>query len=387
MVEEISNPVTRRCNTGKMPAWMRKMKAQNSYSCDELATAVTGMVKDKRGRAKKAKAGKGDGSVLHLYGGDDWVWILATENDTRLRGLSGERYLIDPTAHMAALPEWLKVDQGHTDHKPENNSKIQISDARYDIDKGLYLRVRSDDEQVTQGLRSGSILPSIEVDVESEDVLDNNLIDCYSPTGLGLMVENEPMGNSVGPEKPVDRYSVPIYAGEINMDEKENVEEETKEKEIVESDTTEAQPEPIQESKDSETEEVDELTQLKAQNKELNDKLEDVLGQVDSKASAEEELKKIYLGKIPESIHNDVDKLDLPTLKAFAKLSDHFSTQLETTSSRLEEAPVINETDTVGSNPGITPDGKISDKLYYSLKIKQAEANGMKVPEEWRANI
>ena len=225
---------------------------------------------------------------------------------------------------MAALPEWLKVDRGHTDHKPENNNKIQISDARYDIDKGLYLRVRSDDEQITKGLRSGSILPSIEVDVESEDVLENNVIDCYAPTGLGLMVENEPMGNSVGPEKPVDRYSVPIYAGEINMEEKENVEEETKEEEIVESDTTEAQPEPVQESKDSKTEEVDELTQLKTQNKELNEKLEAVLGQVDSKASAEEELKKIYLGKIPESIHNDVDKLDLPTLKAFAKLSDHF---------------------------------------------------------------
>ena len=171
------------------------------------------------------------------------------------------------------------------------------------------------------------------------------------------------------------------------MDEKENVEEETKEEEIVESDTTEAQPEPVQESKDSKTEEVDELTQLKTQNKELNEKLEAVLGQVDSKASAEEELKKIYLGKIPESIHNDVDKLDLPTLKAFAKLSDHFSTQLETTSSRLEEAPVINETDKVGSEPGINPDGVMSDKLYYSLKIKQAEANGMNVPEEWRQKI
>ena len=69
------------------------------------------------------------------------------------------------------------------------------------------------------------------------------------------------------------------------MEEKENVEEETKEKEIVESDTTEAQPEPIQESKDSETEEVDELTQLKAQNKELVDKWENVLGQVDSISS------------------------------------------------------------------------------------------------------
>ena len=29
----------------------------------------------------------------------------------------------------------------------------------------------------------------------------------------------------------------------------------------------------------------------------------------------------------------------------------------------------------------------MSDKLYYSLKIKQAEANGMNVPEEWRQKI
>ena len=58
MVEEISNPVTRRCNTGKMPAWMRKMKSQNNYSCDELASAVTGMVKDSEEELKKQKLEK-----------------------------------------------------------------------------------------------------------------------------------------------------------------------------------------------------------------------------------------------------------------------------------------------------------------------------------------
>ena len=65
-------------------------------------------------------------------------------------------------------------------------------------------------------------------------------------------------------------------------------------------------------------------------------------------------MKKIYLGKIPESIHSDVDNLDLTTLKAFAKLSDHFNSQIEDSSARrLEEAPVINETDKDGSDEGI----------------------------------
>ena len=99
-------------------------------------------------------------------------------------------------------------------------------------------------------------------------------------------------------------------------------------------------------------------------------------------ALLEEELKKIYMNKIPESMHSDIGELDLKTIKAFAKLSDHFSTQLEE-STRLEEAPVINETDTVGSDEGFNEDGSMNDKLFYSLKIKHAKANGMKYPEEW----
>ena len=142
---------------------------------------------------------------------------------------------------------------------------------------------------------------------------------------------------------------------------------------------TPAEPETVEEPKE---EPVDELTEATDKVAELEKRLEEVLGQVDSKASAEVELKKIYLDKIPETIHKDVDDLDLTTLKAFAKLSDHFQTQIEDTT-RLEEAPVINETDRVGLDDGFNEDGSMNDKLFYSLKIKHAKANGMKYPEEW----
>ena len=386
MSDIVTIPVQKRCATGKMPAWMRKMKRSNDFSCDELATAVTKLVVDKRKRARRVEAGKKKTSVLSLYGGDDWTWILATENDTRLRGLSGEKYLIDPTAHMAALPTWTKINNGHIDHNREKRVDIEVGEARYDIDKGLYLKVRTNDDEVNKELKRGDILPSIEVDVESEDVLDKNIIDYYVPTGLGLMKDNEPMGNSVGPEKPSDRFSVPIFAGEIDMTkEKEEVKEEKEEKkEEVEEQAepaleTPAKPETVEEPKE---EPVDELTEATDKVAELEKRLEEVLGQVDSKASAEVELKKIYLDKIPESIHTDVDNLDLTTLKAFAKLSDHFQTQIEDTT-RLEEAPVINETDRVGLDDGFNEDGSMNDKLFYSLKIKHAKANGMKYPEEW----
>ena len=383
MSEVVATPVKKRCATGKMPAWMRKMKKSNDYSCEELATAVTSLVTDKRKRARKAMAGDKKTSVLSLYGGDDWTWILATENETRLRGLSGDRYLIDPTAHMAALPTWTKIMDGHIDHNLEKRVEIDVGEARYDIDKGLYLKVRTNDDDINKQIKKGDILPSIEVDVESEDVLDKNIIDYYVPTGLGLMKDNEPLGNSVGPEKPSDRFSVPVFAGELDMtEEKEKVDEEkTEEVEAqVEPDAeTPAEPETVEEPKE---ESVDELTQATDKVAELEKKLEDVLNQVDSKASAEDELKKIYLGRIPESIHNDVDKLDLTTLKAFAKLSDHFQSQIEG-ATRLEEAPVINETDKVGLDDGYNSDGSMNDKLFYSLKIKHAKANGMKYPEEW----
>ena len=391
MSDIVTKPVQKRCATGKMPAWMRKMKKSNGYSCEELATAVTDLVVNKRKRAKRVEAGEKKTSVLSLYGGDDWTWILATENDTRLRGLSGDRYLIDPTAHMAALPTWTKINKGHVDHNRENRVDIEVGEARYDIDKGLYLKVRTNDNEVNKELKRGDILPSIEVDVESEDVLDKNIIDYYVPTGLGLMKDNEPMGNSVGPEKPSDRFSVPIFAGEIDMTkEKEEVKEETQEEE----EEVEAQAEPAVETPaKSETEEepkeesVDELKMATDKVAELEKRLEEVLNQVDSKASAEDELKKIYMSKIPESIHSDVNSLDLPTLKAFAKLSDHFNSQIEDSSARLEEAPVINETDSVGLDAGIDSNGRMEDKLYYSLKIKHAEANGMKYPEEWKQYI
>ena len=386
MSDIVTTPVQKRCATGKMPARMRKMKKSNDYSCEELATAVTELVVKKRNRARRVEAGEKKTSVLSLYGGDDWTWILATENDTRLRGLSGDRYLIDPTAHMAALPTWNKINNGHIDHNREKRVDIEVGEARYDIDKGLYLKVRTNDDEVNRELKRGDILPSIEVDVESEDVLDKNIIDYYVPTGLGLMKDNEPMGNSVGPEKPSDRFSVPIFAGEIDMTkEKEEVKEEKEEKkEEVEEQAepaseTPAKPETVEEPKE---EPVDELTEATDKVAELEKRLEEVLGQVDSKASAEVELKKIYLDKIPETIHKDVDDLDLTTLKAFAKLSDHFQTQIEDTT-RLEEAPVINETDRVGLDDGFNEDGSMNDKLFYSLKIKHAKANGMKYPEEW----
>ncbi len=391
MSDIVTKPVQKRCATGKMPAWMRKMKKSNGYSCEELATAVTDLVVNKRKRAKRVEAGEKKTSVLSLYGGDDWTWILATENDTRLRGLSGDRYLIDPTAHMAALPTWTKINKGHVDHNRENRVDIEVGEARYDIDKGLYLKVRTNDNEVNKELKRGDILPSIEVDVESEDVLDKNIIDYYVPTGLGLMKDNEPMGNSVGPEKPADRFSVPIFAGELDMTkEKEEVKEETQEEE----EEVEAQAEPAVETPaKSETEEepkeesVDELKMATDKVAELEKRLEEVLNQVDSKASAEDELKKIYMSKIPETIHSDVNSLDLPTLKAFAKLSDHFNSQIEDSSARLEEAPVINETDSVGLDAGIDSNGRMEDKLYYSLKIKHAEANGMKYPDEWKQYI
>ena len=383
MSSDITAPVEKRCATGKMPAWMRRMKSKNNYSCDELAGAVTSMVMDKRSRARTKMAGKkGDSNVLHLYGGDDWTWILATENDTRLRGLSGDKYLVDPIAHMAALPQWTKITKGHIDHKMDSQSDIEVGEARYDVDKGLYLKVRSDNPEISTGLKKGSILPSIEIDVENEDVLDNNIIDYYVPTGLGLMKDNEPMGNSVGPEKPNDRFSVPIYAGELDMteeQEKESTQEEEVEAQAEPAAETPAEPEPVEEPTLEEP--VDELTEATTKVAELEKKLEEVLNQVDSKASAEEELKKMYLDKIPEALHSDVASLDLPTLKAFSKMSDHFTTQLGD-ATKLEEAPVINERDNAFES-GINADGNMTDKLFYSLKIKHAKANGMKYPEEW----
>ena len=379
---EVAEPVQKRCQTGKMPAWMRKMKKSRDLSCNQLGEAVASMVESKRKRGRTKVAGEtGDESVLHLYGGDDWVWLLASEPDTRLRGLEGERYLVDPTAHMASLPQWLKVAEGHMDHKPDLQKSIQIGEAKFDVDRGLYLKVRSDDSDLLSDIKSGAVLPSIEIDVNQDDVLENNLIDYYTPVGLGLMKENEPMGNSVGPEKPNDRYSVPIYAGELNMA-KETEKAETKKEEDTPVKTEvkpPAEPEPVEEP--TKEEPVDELTVATNKVTELEKKLEDVLNQVDSKASAETELKKIYLGKIPEAIHMDIEDLDLPTLKAFAKMSDHFASQIGD-ATRLEEAPVIKEKDDAFES-GINADGKMTDKLYYSLKVKHAKANGMKYPEEW----
>ena len=64
MSNVVTTPVQKRCATGKMPAWMRKMKKSNDFSCEELATAVTELVVEKRNRARRVEAGEKKTSVL-----------------------------------------------------------------------------------------------------------------------------------------------------------------------------------------------------------------------------------------------------------------------------------------------------------------------------------
>jgi len=371
MPEAIVKDVEKRCNAGRLPKWLRKLKAEKSLSCNQLGEAVAAMVSAKRKRAAKA----GETTELTFYGGEieQTVWVLANEPSTLVNGVAGGRYEVEQTAHLANLPAWSKVTKGFIDHNKEKGVSLEIRNAAFNLDRGLFLEVFTEDDSILSGLRSGSVLPSIEI-VTDEECIDDISISNYKPTGLGLMIDKEPMGNNVGPETPPVN-SISLYAGKVDkMPNKPNEDGEAPapEEDALPKDEKKPDASPKEKSTTDEakTEEVNKITSLEKELAGLRSTLEAVTKSDDSKSAAVNELKQIYINTLPENARELAKEQSLDTLKLLSSVSEGLKLQYEEFGAKMKTsfAPIIKESDP-GAKPDkvVASDGQVTDEDFNAF--------------------
>jgi len=216
---EIAEKIARHLKSGRISATMQKMvanirKDNPKASFEDIADIISEMVTDvktnrsaKGGEMHKAfaystQAAEG-GNRTGI--GDEPIWQKVIDPDTKLNSVFGA-VAVDEIAHLVALDQWKDVDgviKGHIDHNVENIEDLYIKDAKYELNEGLSLLMKPANKKIYEGLKKGEIKPSIEIDFY-EDNYDGSerVVKFYKPTGLGLMVEGQAMGETVGPHTP-----------------------------------------------------------------------------------------------------------------------------------------------------------------------------------------
>ena len=132
-------------------------------------------------------------------------WIRVMEPKTKLQSSYGP-IGISEQAHIDALELWKQGTFARVDHNKNDPSKefaIEIEDAKWVPGDGLYLSVKGDRKEVKM-LKEGKAKPSIEVSIPSKEDYDGEWRRAkkYIPTGLGIMIEGEAMGENVGAFAP-----------------------------------------------------------------------------------------------------------------------------------------------------------------------------------------
>jgi len=169
--------------------------------------------------------------VSEAYGGDtsdgEPFWVLATEWDTMLNDRTIGRISVNPIAHMAAIDErqWVnKSIVGHIDHKKDQEIDINVSDARWEFGKGLFLEVNPSVKRIYDGMKENIIKPSIEIRTFPDTGFSGKTANFYKAKGLGLMVDKNAMGINVGADNPDEEGSF-AGGGDVMADEELSVEQ------------------------------------------------------------------------------------------------------------------------------------------------------------------
>jgi len=129
-------------------------------------------------------------------------WIKVMSHDSKLLDDNNIPISVDETAHLKNVENWKgKNIKGHIDHDIDKTYDINILDAKWVSDKGLYVLVNPIDDSILEGLKNGTLVPSPEVIYLKGENQGDGLPN-YIPFGLGLMHEGTPMDSSAGPVAP-----------------------------------------------------------------------------------------------------------------------------------------------------------------------------------------
>jgi hypothetical protein len=382
MPEELVKKIMAQIDKGKIPAFCKKKGLKGSKCAHAWAATIENAMKSRQA----AKGGELE-ELLKTFGNysqipsedeiiveEDGIWLLAADKNTHLNLIDGRSLPVSEIAHMVALhnKDWLETEiEGHIDHRPDKPVKIDIKEARYDLDRGLYLKVDTKDDDIFRGLADGSIRPSIET---SAQVVDD-AINVYIPTGVGLMVERQAMGDHVGPEAP----PVEAIGGEIVT------EEQTKDPDPAPEADPKADPPPKEEPPKVETKPKEDPPKEKVKGEdEYKTKYEELLSKMEGNEAYVKELKETYVSKLPEDLHEHARELPMDELKTLVALSNairaDFEDRLEKIDTRV--APIIKERDDIKSAEKKTEDtGAYTDEAWAIVKARQSYAMGRPVPK------
>jgi len=134
---------------------------------------------------------------------DDSEWLRVIEPNTKLDSPYGP-IKIEEQAHIDCLDVWKKGVFGHIDHDDEQEFVIEVKDAKYVENDGLYIKAHTNNKMILKMLKSGKAKPSVEIDIPTKGDYDgeNRVVKRYTPTGIGVMVNGEALGENVGAFAP-----------------------------------------------------------------------------------------------------------------------------------------------------------------------------------------
>jgi hypothetical protein len=392
MPKEIVDALMKQIRAGKLPAFCRK----EGIKGEKCAHAYANVIGNKIERRKAAKGGNWSEDLLKSFGHytqipledeiiveDDGIWLLAADKDTRLRLIDGRTVPVAESAHMASLGAWVHPDYDisfHIDHRSDKTVDATIKDVRYDLERGLYLKVNTEDEQIMSALETGDIRPSIETSVEVKD----GVIDFYFPTGVGLMWEGEPMGAEVGAEAPPAEAMAALGGDLVTEDPKPEQEpkveadpKKTEEGDPKKTPPTPTPPEPPKAPEPPAKGEDD----FKAKYEELLTKLE---ANKDKDNPYVEELRLSYISRLPEGMREDYKETGIEELKTLVSLSEavrvEFEDRLKATEKRV--APIIQERDKIESiKKDVDEYGAMTSEKWAQVKAMELTMRGRPIPE------
>ncbi len=226
MIGNLREIIVKKFRSGNVPKWMLELR-EEGMSIYEIGDKIAQLIKE-RAMVKSAAAGDEDAEVGEACwteaaeaGEVEGVWIRGMDTKTKIRQRHGGRlFSIDEIAHVVAIDDWKKNREkivGHIDHnRGDKKAEVDlgIEDVKYDFGNGLYFKLNPKDPEIRKGLSEGYIKPSIEIDFYSDMVKDDKILK-YQPTGIGLMINgNARGGDNVGPGTPDPITSISAEGGE-----------------------------------------------------------------------------------------------------------------------------------------------------------------------------
>jgi len=250
---EMVNKIAKAIQSGKISKRMKSLvermrKERPGITIRQIAEAIVAMIENKR-KNRSAQGGDlfsafglwtqvDDNGGIELTSKEPF-WLNIMGPNTALRTDFGSKFVDDVA--MIDLFERLKKEPnkivGHRNHRMKDEKArydLNISDVKYEFDKGISVLMNPTDREIYQAFKTGKAKPSPEIGFSDEDLEEDYILHVGDFKGLGVMIEKDAVDPTLGPHNPDPNLAL---GGEQMTDEEKKFEEVINEaKEIFEKD-------------------------------------------------------------------------------------------------------------------------------------------------------